>query len=287
MKTPTRLNRRQFLHTGLIGSGTLAALALPDTLRAAVTKPNRVPDDGLKLGVASYTLRKFSLDQAIAMTREAGVRYICLKDMHLPLKSTKAERQEARRKIEAAGLVLMGGGVIYMKNNEEEVRSYFEYAKDAGMPTIVCSPDPDALDTVERLAKQYDIRIAIHNHGPTDKKYPSPLDVLKLIKDRDAHLGICIDVGHTVRIDQDPVPIIEECASRLYDFHMKDVTEATAKGKPIAVGRGVIDIVAVLKTLLKINYAYHLALEYEDKPDEPMPGMCESFGYLRGVLASV
>ncbi len=287
MKTPTRLNRRQFLHTGLIGSGTLAALALPDTLRAAVTKPNRVPDDGLKLGVASYTLRKFSLDQAIAMTREAGVRYICLKDMHLPLKSTKAERQEARRKIEAAGLVLMGGGVIYMKNNEEEVRSYFEYAKDAGMPTIVCSPDPDALDTVERLAKQYDIRIAIHNHGPTDKKYPSPLDVLKLIKDRDAHLGICIDVGHTVRIDQDPVPIIEECASRLYDFHMKDVTEATAKGKPIAVGRGVIDIVAVLKTLLKIKYACHLALEYEDKPDSPMPGMCESFGYLRGVLASV
>lgn len=287
MKDPTNLNRRHFLQTSLVGTTALAALALPETLRAAVAKPGRVLDGGLKLGVASYTLRKFSLDEAIAMTKEAGVRYICLKDMHLPLKSTPAERQEARKKIETAGLALMGAGVIYMKNNEEEVRGYFEYAKDAGVPTIVCSPDPDALDTVEKFAKQYDIRIAIHNHGPTDKKYPSPLDVLKLIKNRDAHMGICIDVGHTVRIDQDPVPIIEECASRLYDFHMKDVTEATPKGKPVAVGRGVIDIVAVLKTLLKIKYPYHLALEYEDKADAPMPGMCESFGYIRGVLATV
>ena len=287
MKPSNNLNRRHFIQSGVLGSTALALAALPTTLRAAVTKPNRVPDDGLKLGVASYTLRKFSLDQAIAMTQEAGVRYICLKDMHLPLKSTPDECQEARRKIEAAGLTLMGGGVIYMRNNEAEVRSYFEYARTAGMPTIVCSPDPDALDTVEKFAKQYDIRIAIHNHGPTDKKYPSPLDVLKLIKDRDAHMGICIDVGHTVRIDQDPVPIIEECASRLYDFHMKDVTEATAKGKPVPVGRGVIDIVAVLKTLLKVKYSCHLALEYEDKADAPMPGMCESFGYLRGVLATV
>lgn len=285
MNDPKNLNRRLFLQTSLMGSTGLAAFALPGTLGAAVTKPARVPDDGLKLGLASYTVRKFNLDQAIAMTKEAGVRYICLKDMHLPLKSTTAERQEAHQKIEAAGLTLLGGGVIYMKNNEAEIRGYFEYAKDAGMPTIVSSPDPDALDTVEKLAKQYDIRIAIHNHGPTDKKYPSPLDVLKLIKDRDAHMGICIDVGHTVRIDQDPVPIIEECASRLYDFHMKDVTEATPKGKAIAVGRGVIDIPAVLRTLLKIKYPYHLALEYEDKADAPLPGMCESFGYLRGVLA--
>ncbi|HWW01927.1 MAG TPA: sugar phosphate isomerase/epimerase [Candidatus Acidoferrum sp.] len=287
MKNPTHHNRRHFLQSSLLGSTALAALGMPRTLRAAVTRPERVPDDGLKLGVASYTLRKFSLDQAIAMTKEAGVRYICLKDMHLPLKSSPAECQEARRRIEAAGLTLMGAGVIYMKNDEAEVRGYFEYAKAAGMPTIVCSPDPDALDTVEKFAKQYDIRIAIHNHGPTDKKYPSPLDVLKLIKNRDAHMGTCIDVGHTVRIGQDPVPIIEECASRLYSFHMKDVTEATAKGKPIAVGRGVIDIVAVLKTLLKIKYSYDVALEYEDKADAPMPGICESFGYLHGVLATV
>jgi inosose dehydratase len=287
MKEPANLSRRDFLQAGLVGSAALTAIALPQTAAAALTKSEGEPLHGLKLGLTSYTLRKYNLDETIALTRDAGVKYISLKDVHLSLKSTPEEREEAHRKIQSAGLVLMGGGVIYMKNDEAEVRGYFDYAKQAGMPTIVCSPDPDALDTVEKLAKEYDLRIAIHNHGPTDKKYPSPLDVLKLIKDRDAHMGLCIDVGHTVRIEQDPIPIIEECASRLYDFHIKDVTEATAKGKAIAVGRGVIDIVAVLKTLLKIKYPYHLALEYEDKGDAPVPGMSESFGYIKGVLAAL
>jgi sugar phosphate isomerase/epimerase len=255
-------------------------------LLASVTKTEREPCAGLKLGLTSYTLRKFSLDQAIAMTKAAGVRYISLKDRHLPLQSSTTERREAREKVEAAGLVLLGGGVIYMKNDEPQIRGFFDYAKDAGMPTLICSPDPDALDTVEQMARQYDIRIAIHNHGPGDKKYPSPRDVMRLIKNRDAHMGLCIDVGHTVRIGEDPVEVIGECAPRLYDLHIKDVTAATEKGKPIEVGRGVIDIVALLKKLVEIKYSRHVALEYEDKGDAPLPGMCESFGYMRGVLAT-
>ena len=258
---------------------------MPRGLPAAVTRAPTDPDRGLKLGVTSYTLRNFKLEQAIEMTRAAGVKYISLKEVHLPLKSTQEERKAAHEKIREAGLTLMGGGVIYMKNNESEVRSVFDYARDAGMPTIICSPDPEALDLVEKMAKSYDLRIAIHNHGPGDTKYPSPLDVLKLVRERDARMGLCMDVGHTVRINQDPVPIIQECASRLYDFHIKDETEATSKGKPTEVGRGVIDIVAVLKALLKIQYTGHLALEYEAKADAPFPGMCESFGYIRGVLA--
>jgi sugar phosphate isomerase/epimerase len=137
------------------------------------------------------------------------------------------------------------------------------------------------------MAKEYDIRVAIHNHGPTDKKYPSPLDVLRLIKDRDPRMGCCIDVGHTVRIGQDPIPIIEQCASRLFDFHIKDVTGPTGKDVPTEVGRGVIDIVAVLKTLMKVNYSHHVGLEYEAHADNPMPGIIESYAYIRGVLAAV
>jgi len=203
------------------------------------------------------------------------------------MKSTPAERQEARKKVETAGLTLMGGGVIYMKNNEDEIRNVFEYAKDAGFPTIVCSPDPDALDTVEKMAKQYNIRIAIHNHGPTDKKYPSPLDVLKLVENRDERMGICMDVGHTVRIDQDPVEVIGKCAKRLYDFHIKDVTEAAAAGKPTEVGKGVIDIPAVLKALLQIKFQGHVGLEYEANAKAPMPGIIESVAYMRGALAAM
>jgi sugar phosphate isomerase/epimerase len=147
--------------------------------------------------MASYTFRKFNLEQAIAMTRQAGVQYITLKDFHLPMRSSPAERRQARLSIEAAGLKLMGGGVIYMKNDEAEIKAAFDYARDAGMPVIVCSPDPAALGIVEEMAKSYDLRIAIHNHGPGDQKYPSPLDVLRLVKDRDPRMGICIDVGHT------------------------------------------------------------------------------------------
>lgn len=285
--SPLKLDRRRFLKAGLLGSASLAVAAPSRQVLAAVTKASRPPYAGLKLGVASYTFRKFTLDQAIAMSKEAGAGYISLKDVHLPYKSTREERQEARRKVEAAGLVLISGGVIYMKNNEEEIRGFFDYARDAGMPTIVASPDIDALDTVEKMAKEYGIRIAIHNHGPGDKKYPSPLDVWRLVKDRDEHLGLCIDVGHTVRIGEDPVDAIRQCGQRLYDFHIKDETEATPKGKPTEVGLGVIDIVGVLKALVELRYAFHVGLEYEARETDPMPGVLESFGYMRGVLAAI
>ncbi len=281
------INRRQFLQTGVMGSTALAMTVLPVTARGGVTKPDRDAFHGLKMGMASYSLRKFTLEQAIAMTKEAGVKYISLKEVHLPLKSTPEERREARGKIEAAGLALLSGGVIYIKDDEAEVRNIFEYAKDAGMPTIVCSPEPVALDTVERMAKAYDILVAIHNHGPGDKKYPSPLDVLNLVRSRDSRMGICIDVGHTVRLGEDPAAAIRQCAPRLHDFHMKDETQAAAKGAPTEVGRGVIDIVAVLNALVNMGYSHHVGLEYEAHENAPMPGIVESFAYIRGALAAI
>jgi len=178
----------------------------------------------------------------------------------------------------------MGGGVIYIKNKEDEIRGVFDYAKDAGMPTIICSPEPEALHIVEKFAREYDLRIAIHNHGPGDKRYPSPLDVMRAVKDRDSRMGVCIDVGHTVRNGEEPVAAIEKCAKRLHDFHMKDVTAATANGGAIEVGKGVIEIPAVLRALIRIRYPYHVALEYEAQADDPMPGVKASIAYIRGVL---
>jgi inosose dehydratase len=280
--------RRSFLQRTLLGAAGVATFSnARNSAPGAVTKAETGRDKGLKLGIASYSLRKFPLDQAIVMTRQVGLKYITLKDVHLSFKSSPAELAEARKKIEAAGLTLMGGGVIYINNKEAEARSFFEYAKAEGMPTMVCSPDPDALDLVEKLANEFDTRIAIHNHGPGDKRYPSPLDVWRLVKDRSPHMGICIDVGHAVRLGEDPVDVIQTCATRLYDFHIKDVTSATPKGAPVQVGRGVIDIVAVLKTLVSIQFRYHVALEYEADADAPVPGIAESVGYMRGVLAAL
>jgi inosose dehydratase len=281
------VDRRSFLKAGLVGSLAWGGAGSARNLIAAVTKPERPLFDGLKLGMASYTFRKFSLDQAIDMSKQAGAVSISLKDVHLPYKTTQAQREEARRKVEAAGLFLASGGVIAMKNNESEIRDSFQYAKEAGMPTIVCSPDIEALGIVEKMVKEYNIKIAIHNHGPGDKKYPSPFDVWRLVKDRDERMGLCIDVGHTVRIGVDPVEAIRQCGTRLYDFQMKDETEATANGKPVPVGLGVIDIVGVLKGLKAMQYAYNVGLEYEEKENDPMPGVIESFGFMRGVLAAI
>ena len=285
---PEKIDRRRFLQTSLLGStAALAAANLGNNAFGAVTKPERDPDGGLKLGVASYTFRKFTLEQAIDMTQQAGFKYINLKDVHLPLKSTTAERQAARQKIEAAGLKLMGGGVIYMKNDEAEIQHVFEYAKDSGMPVIVCSPVPDALDAVEKKAREFNILIAIHNHGPTDETYPSPLDVLALIKDRDPLMGICMDIGHTVRIGVDPVECIDRSGSRLHDLHIKDETKAAPEGKDAELGRGVIDIVGVLKALSARKFPYHVGLEYEANANNPLPYVMECAGYERGVMAAM
>ena len=281
MKNFEHQNRRQFLHTVMAGSATLAATSLTSRLLAA--------DDsfrGMKVGIASYSFRKFNLDQVISMTKELGVKHLTLKDMHLSLKSTPEELKAASQKIKDAGLVLMGCGVIYIKK-AEDIKGIFEYAKGAGMPTIVCSPEPELMGEVEKAVKQYDIRVAVHNHGPTDKKYPSPLDVLKLINNMDPRMGVCMDVGHSVRIGENAVEVIKKCGTRMLDFHIKDVNEPTGKGKPTVLGKGIIDIPAVLKALKDINFTAHVALEFEIEPDAPMPGMKASFDCIRQGLAKI
>jgi len=272
------MNRRQFVKKTALGSAALTLGLSAGTLLGAAD-----PYRGLKMGVASYSFRKFNLDQAIAMTRELGVKGLCLKDFHLPMNSTPAERKEAAKKIKDAGLEFLGVGVIVMRK-QDDIRAAFEYAKDAGVPTIVCSPELELLDVVEKCAVEYKIRIAIHNHGPTDKNFPSPLDVLKMVKDRHEMMGICMDVGHTVRIAQNPVEVLQKCASRMYDFHIKDVTEATANGKCCIAGEGVIDIPQVLKALVNMKFPYHVALEYEADETAPIPGMKASFEYMRKAL---
>jgi sugar phosphate isomerase/epimerase len=278
------INRRRFIQSSLL-SATVASL--PAAIKLAVPNTGKDPYRGLKMGVASYSLRKFSLDEALAMTQKLGVRYITLKDCHLLLKSSQAERQETRRKIATAGLILMGGGVIYMRNDEAEIRNAFEYAKDAGMPTVVASPEPQALDKLDKMVNEYQIRVAIHNHGPGDEKYPAPQDVFNQVKNHDPRIGLCIDIGHTVRIGSDPVEAIRRYSSRLYDVHFKDVTAAAASGECIELGKGMIDIVGVLKALLDIRYSHHVALEYEINETNPMMGMAECFGYARGALAAM
>jgi sugar phosphate isomerase/epimerase len=278
--------RRRFLQGAAVG--TAASLTgIPGTeIGMAPAAGASGPKPKLKLGLASYTLRKFDLDQTLAMTKRVGLKYMAFKSFHLPLESSPEHIRQVARKVEDAGLELYGCGVVYMKT-EDQVRQAFAYAKAAGMETIIGVPAHNLLGLVDRLVKQYDIKVAIHNHGPGDKVYPTPESAYQKIKDLDKRIGLCNDIGHTQRSGVDPAVSIRKFAGRLLDVHVKDVSAATAKGHGVEIGRGVIDIPKVLRTLVKIDYAGIVSFEYEKDENDPLPGLAESVGYVRGVLASI
>jgi inosose dehydratase len=279
-------SRRDVLKAAAAGAAVLAGRT-PLPARAAGRNPQPQGREAkLKLALASYTLRKFDLDQTLKMTNRVGLKHIALKDFHLPLDSSPAHIAEVVAKTKAAGLDLYGGGVIYMKN-EEQVNQAFEYAKAAGMRVIIGVPEPNLLALVNRKVAEYDIQVAIHNHGPGDKIYPVPESVYEKIKDLDKRIGLCNDIGHTIRAGVDPAASIERFADRLLDVHIKDESAATARGSAVEIGRGVIDIPQVLRTLIKINYTGMVSFEYEKDENDPLPGLAESVGYVRGALAAI
>ena len=279
------LSRRSFV--GLAGSALLP-LAVPVTrVHAMVADSGGPPWQGLKVGLASYSYSKLPLGAAIAGIRRVGVGYVSIKDAHLPLKSTATERTAVARKFRDAGITPLSCGVIGMTDNESQIRNAFEYARDTGIPTIVCKPTRESLPTLDTLVKEFGLKVAIHNHGPEDKVWPSPLDVWSAIQKYDERIGVCVDVGHTARCGVDPAQALRTCAGRLYDVHFKDLTGKDGKSRPVEVGRGVLDVRGMLKALLDIGYAHHVGLEHEKDMGDPIPGVAESFGYIRGTLASL
>jgi sugar phosphate isomerase/epimerase len=275
-------SRRTFLGTAA------AALAMPALGRATGSPaPTPAPARTLKIGIASYSMRKFPLDQALAMAKTMGIQYMTFKDVHIPRTDPPEAITANRRKIEAAGITIMGGGTITWKNEPEQIRKDFEYAKAAGFPLIYSSPDPAALDIVEQMATQHDIKVAIHNHGPEDKWYPAPKDAYDAVKNRDRRLGLCVDIGHTARTGTDFVQAILDLKDRVYDLHVKDLTDTKARDSQVEVGRGVFDFPRLFRALLQIGYEGQVGLEYEIKEDDPLPGMIESVAYMRGVLAGI
>jgi len=278
----TAVSRRGFFRTAACGAAwPLVAGSAASSVGAASGR------QALKLGVASYSMREFPLDAALEMAKTLGVTHMTFKDVHMPRTDPPEATRALRAKIEAAGITIMGGGTITIPNNPAQIKKEFEYAKNAGFPLIFTDPEPAALDPIERLAREYDIRVAIHNHGPEDKRWPRPQDAYAAIKSRDRRLGLCIDIGHTTRTGTDPVAACRECQDRLYDMHVKDLAVATAKESQVEVGRGIIDFPNLFKTLIAIGYQGQVGLEYEINAKNPLPGMIESMAYMRGVLAAL
>jgi len=288
-------NRREFLQIATAGAAALVAgpalgaersKGKSRKKRSESAAPARGRALPFELGLASYTLRKFDLAKTLEMTNRVGLKHIALKDIHLAMNSTPEQLRAAADQVKAAGIDLYGGGVIYMRD-EAAVNRAFDYAKAAGMRIIIGVPVPELLPLVNRKVKEYDIKVAIHNHGPGDKVYPVPATIIEKIKDLDPRIGLCNDIGHTIRAGVDPVASILESPERHLDIHIKDVTAADAKGGATEVGRGVIDIPQVLRTLVRINYTGIVSFEYEKSENDPLPGLAESVGYVRGAMAAL
>ena len=281
MTNDNRNSRRTFLKT----AGVATAVALTGLASGVVptaTAADR-PKRKFQLALASYTTRKFDLDQTLAMANRVGLEAICLKSFHLPLGSTPEGIAAVVAKTKEAGITLYGGGVIGLKNRQQ-IDQAFDYAKAAGMTKIIAAPSPDMLPAIDKKVKQYDIQVCIHNHGPGDTHFTTPETAYELVKTFDARIGFCHDIGHTKRVGGDPAAITKKCADRILDFHFKDVTEATKSGHATPCGRGVIDLPAMLRTLVEIDYQGYVAFEYEQDANDPLPGLAESVGYVRGVL---
>ena len=273
-------SRRNFLR--LSGAGLLATQA-GSIFALQQATGEKVSDLPFELGIASYTFREFSLEDTISMTKKLGIKKLCLKSMHMPLESSPEEIKAMASKIDAAGIDLYGGGVIYM-SGQEDVENAFSYAKNAGMKVIVGSPDHQLLELCNQKVKETGIQLAIHNHGPGDDKYPTPESIYKLVKDMDPGMGICVDIGHTERIGQDPIVETRKYIDRVHDIHIKDEDKADPTGTPCEIGHGVIDIPGFLEMLLEVKYGKVVSFEYEKDGQDPLAGLAESVGYVRGVL---
>lgn len=304
------MNDQNLTRRALLKQAALGALALPlmgASAQAAEQKkakargkaeasptlyPPSSPDgreNGLRLGVASYSLRNMSLDDAIAAVQSLRIKNIALFRLHCDWeKATADECRAVGEKLKAAGLTLTGSGVVNLANDEAKCRRAFENVKAAGMQTMVCKPEIAALPLVEKLAKEFDQKLAIHNHGPEDKVYPSPKVAWDLIKSLDARVGLCIDVGHTARFGDDVIAAIKSYAARVYDVHMKDsvAVPGAMRDVPVEVGAGKLDIRGMLRALLDISYNGVVSFEYEKVSGNPVVGLAESVGYVRGVLAA-
>jgi len=259
---------------------TMAPLAAVATVRTPAKKAL------LPVGMAGYTFYKFDLDQAIAMMKRVNIKNISIKDIHLPLNSTPEKIKEVLGKFAAADINVYAVGVIYMKT-KQAVDDAFEYAKRVGVPLIVGVPNPELLDYTEEKIKTYNIRLAVHNHGPEDKLYPGPKNAYDLIKNRDARLGLCLDIGHAARAGEEPSKAVLDYKNRIFDLHIKDISAAEKDGKAIELGRGAIDFKKLVQALQKINYAGVCSLEFEKDMSDPLPGIAESAGFFRGVISTV
>lgn len=298
MHPQTLLTRRGALQRAALSALALPLLGAAPVLRAAaaIPAPAPAPSDqrdrtrGIKLGVASISLQSLPIPSVISALQQLEIGYVSIFRTHAPFeKGTPEECRAAAEAFRAAGITVATTSVVNLLDDDAALRKAFENVKAAGLNLMTCRPVPAAMPRIERFVKEYDIRLAVHNHGPEDKDFPGPEATLKLIQPYDARIGLCLDLGHAMRARANLTEAVHRCAPRLFDVHIKDslALPGAVTDIPTEVGRGQMDIRACLAALIDIKYSGVVAFEYERLGVNPLIGLAESVGYVRGMLAGM
>lgn len=276
-------SRRDFFRKSLVGTLAIGGLASGVNAWADPVKPKAAKVvNPFKLGMAGYTFVNFDLETTLKTLKRLDIHYLCIKDFHLPLDSNEEQIAAFHAKCAEYDVTGYAVGPIYMRS-EAEIDRAFEYAKRVGVKTIVGVPNYELLPYVEKKVKEYDFHYAIHLHGPDIKIYPDATDVWEHTKDLDLRIGMCLDVGHDLRNGCDPVADLKKYHTRVFDMHIKDVTDSSKAGVAIEIGRGKIDFPALIAMLREVNYTGMCSLEYEKDMKDPFLGIAESIGYFKAI----
>ncbi|MDR2562369.1 MAG: sugar phosphate isomerase/epimerase [Prevotellaceae bacterium] len=275
-------NRRTFFKQGLAGAVLLGSSQLLKAVPEPPQPKMEVVENPFVIGMAGYTFVNFDIDVTLKTMQRLDVQHLCIKDFHLPFKSSDEAIKAFHEKCALHNVKGYAVGPIYMRSNEEIDRA-FDYARRVGVKLIVGVPNYELLPYVDSKVKEYDFQYAIHLHGPDIKTYPDATDVWENTKALDPRIGMCLDIGHDLRNGCDPVADLLKYHSRVFDIHIKDVTEASKAGKSIEFGRGQIDFPAFVKALRKVNYCGSCSLEYEKDMQDPFIGIAEAIGYFRAI----
>lgn len=271
-------NRRQFL---LASSVAVAAASVPHLATAA-------DEHDYKLGIQLYSLRGFDVGQALKHASDLGFQQVEFYGGMLPTNASMEQIKEIRTKVADLGMSISAHGVNRLTKDAAANRKIFEFAKSLGIPTITADPDPDAFDNLDELVKEFDIRVAIHNHGP-GHRYNKAVDVLNAIEGHDERIGACADLGHYIRSGQRATEVIRLLQGRLYGIHLKDFAEMKKKTKGVILGKGHLDVEGVFLALKATGFPENgaISLEYEENPKDPIDDIRQCFAIASAAMKKV
>ena len=274
---------------------TAATLAATVSLRAENAIPDGCKTGGFFIGCQAYTFNHFSVFEAIEKTAQCGGKVI---EFYPGQNLSKEEPnvkwdhnasaetiEKVKAKLAAAKVTAVNYGVVDIPKDEAEARKVFEFAKTLGLYGIT-TESVGALDTLEKLVKEYDIKVGFHNH-PKQPNNPSyrmwdPNYVVSVVKDRDARIGSCADTGHWVRSGLNPVDCLRILKGRIISSHLKDLNEMGPGAHDVPYGAGVSDVPALLAELKAQGFAGNISIEYEYHWENSTPEVGQCIGFVRG-----